>query len=393
MASGALVTAVADEHEAAERAADVLATALDAARTVHGVAHASLSGGSMGAVYRLLGERLSDWSDVHFWFSDERCVRPTTRSRSFRLVQETLVAPGAEIHRVAGELGPEEGARVYAENVDEVVLDVALLGMGPDGHTASLFPGHPALAAEGITAPVRNSPKPPARADHAHAPLPQQLPRILLVATGASKADALGRVIGRPRRGDARLPAGPRPPRDRRRRGGARHRGAPGPDGGAMAAPHQAWLLRHAETEWSRTRKHTGRTDVPLTDEGRAHARLLRERLAGHPFALVLTSPLGRARETAELAGARGPGAAARHAPGVGLRRLRGPHDEGDPRRPPGLVPVARRLSRRRVAGRRARARRRGGRRDPARGRRRGALRPRARPARDRRALGGAGRF
>jgi broad specificity phosphatase PhoE len=70
-----------------------------------------------------------------------------------------------------------------------------------------------------------------------------------------------------------------------------------------MAAPHQVWLLRHAETEWSRTRKHTGRTDVPLTDEGRAHARLLRERLAGHRFALVLTSPLGRARETAELAG------------------------------------------------------------------------------------------
>ena len=70
-----------------------------------------------------------------------------------------------------------------------------------------------------------------------------------------------------------------------------------------MAAPHQAWLLRHAETEWSRTRKHTGRTDVPLTGDGRAHARLLRERVAGRPFALVLTSPLGRARDTAELAG------------------------------------------------------------------------------------------
>ena len=70
-----------------------------------------------------------------------------------------------------------------------------------------------------------------------------------------------------------------------------------------MAAPHEVWLLRHAETEWSRTRKHTGRTDVPLTDEGREHARLLRQRVAGHRFALVLTSPLDRARETAELAG------------------------------------------------------------------------------------------
>jgi probable phosphoglycerate mutase len=63
------------------------------------------------------------------------------------------------------------------------------------------------------------------------------------------------------------------------------------------------WLLRHAETEWSRTRRHTGRTDVPLTDEGRAAARALGARLAGHDFAAVWTSPLSRARETCALAG------------------------------------------------------------------------------------------
>jgi len=63
------------------------------------------------------------------------------------------------------------------------------------------------------------------------------------------------------------------------------------------------WLLRHAETEWSRDGRHTGRTDVPLTDEGRERARALRERIAGHEFALVLSSPLSRARDTAELAG------------------------------------------------------------------------------------------
>jgi broad specificity phosphatase PhoE len=62
-------------------------------------------------------------------------------------------------------------------------------------------------------------------------------------------------------------------------------------------------LIRHAETAWSRDRKHTGRTDVPLTEAGRAHARALRERLAGRAFALVLTSPLSRASETCELAG------------------------------------------------------------------------------------------
>jgi broad specificity phosphatase PhoE len=65
----------------------------------------------------------------------------------------------------------------------------------------------------------------------------------------------------------------------------------------------EVWLLRHAETEWSRDGKHTGRTDIPLTDHGREVARGLRPKLAGHHFALVLCSPLERARETAQLAG------------------------------------------------------------------------------------------
>jgi broad specificity phosphatase PhoE len=62
-------------------------------------------------------------------------------------------------------------------------------------------------------------------------------------------------------------------------------------------------LVRHGATEWSVAGKHTGRTDVPLTDDGRRDADRLRERLAGRPFALVLSSPLARARETAERAG------------------------------------------------------------------------------------------
>jgi probable phosphoglycerate mutase len=66
---------------------------------------------------------------------------------------------------------------------------------------------------------------------------------------------------------------------------------------------HELWLIRHAETEWAKARRHTGRTDIPLLDEGREAARRLRERLAGHRFTAVLVSPLSRARETAELAG------------------------------------------------------------------------------------------
>jgi len=65
----------------------------------------------------------------------------------------------------------------------------------------------------------------------------------------------------------------------------------------------EVWIVRHAETAWSRARRHTGRTDVPLTDEGRAAARALAPALAGRAFARVLTSPLSRARETCELAG------------------------------------------------------------------------------------------
>lgn len=68
--------------------------------------------------------------------------------------------------------------------------------------------------------------------------------------------------------------------------------------------PHgEVWLVRHAATEWSEAGRHTGRSDIPLTDAGREAARELAPRLAGHPFVQTRVSPLGRARETARLAG------------------------------------------------------------------------------------------
>ena len=70
-----------------------------------------------------------------------------------------------------------------------------------------------------------------------------------------------------------------------------------------MAEGHRIWLVRHGETEWSKSGQHTGRTDIPLTAMGEQQAKALGRHLAGHPFALVLTSPLSRARETCRLAG------------------------------------------------------------------------------------------
>jgi broad specificity phosphatase PhoE len=67
--------------------------------------------------------------------------------------------------------------------------------------------------------------------------------------------------------------------------------------------PGELWLIRHGETEWSLSGQHTGRTDIPLTDAGRANAVAVGRCLAGHRFSLVLSSPLERARETCALAG------------------------------------------------------------------------------------------
>lgn len=74
---------------------------------------------------------------------------------------------------------------------------------------------------------------------------------------------------------------------------------------GTSDAPveRQVWLVRHGETEWARLGRHTGRTDIPLTDVGRDQARTLGARLEGRAFSMVRTSPLSRAAETAELAG------------------------------------------------------------------------------------------
>jgi 6-phosphogluconolactonase len=113
--------------------------------------HVALSGGStVGNAYEIAAELQPEWrQDVHLWFGDERAVPPGDERSNYRLAQETLLdrlRAQPTVHRIHGELGAPEAAERYDRELDGVTLDLALNGIGPDGHTASLFPNAPALA-------------------------------------------------------------------------------------------------------------------------------------------------------------------------------------------------------------------------------------------------------
>ena len=127
----------------AHAAAELLAEA-----AVAGAQLALCGGSSVGAAYRAAARLQPRWRDVHVWFGDERGVPPDDERSNYRLVRETLLdglAVPPHVHRIRGELGAEEAAARYDEELDGVTLDLALNGIGADGHTASLFPGAPAL--------------------------------------------------------------------------------------------------------------------------------------------------------------------------------------------------------------------------------------------------------
>lgn len=194
--------------DAATDAARRIAAAIDQALVARGCAHVSLAGGSSPrAAYVTLASLVPDWSSVHLWFGDERAVPAEDPQSNHRLVVQSLVregASGACLHRIRGELPVVEAARAYAEEMvrdipadpdGTPVLDVAFLGLGEDGHTASLFPGDPLLeAAGGICRAVTAAPKPPPeRVTVTMGVLNAARERILL-ATGAGKAGALARM-------------------------------------------------------------------------------------------------------------------------------------------------------------------------------------------------------
>jgi 6-phosphogluconolactonase len=133
-----VASAVADELVAAARSGSAIA----------------LTGGTSPArAYQLAAEREPRWSTASVWWGDERCVPPEHEDSNFRLAFVNLLdrleaAPHA-VRRIRGELGAQEAADEYDALLAGVRLDFVLLGLGPDGHVASLFPGQPTLQERG----------------------------------------------------------------------------------------------------------------------------------------------------------------------------------------------------------------------------------------------------
>jgi 6-phosphogluconolactonase len=209
------LTVVPDAEAAAWRAADPMANHINDARVRSADVHIAVAGGSTPQrAYELLAGMQGTWAHVHLWLGDERCVPADHEDANQRMVDESLLAKlrsheGPYLHPVRGELGPEDAAWLYGTEVvraigEQPVFDLVLLGMGPDGHTASLFPDHPAArAAHAPVIGVRDSPKPPPERITLTLPVLKRARFTLLLATGAEKREALAGV----RAGDDRLPA------------------------------------------------------------------------------------------------------------------------------------------------------------------------------------------
>ncbi len=210
------VTVTRDAEGAARRAADAMANRINDARMRGTSVHIAVAGGSTPKrAYELLGGMQGSWQHVHLWLGDERCVPADHEDANQRMIGESLLsklraAEGPHLHPVRGELGPEDAAWLYGTELvramgEEPMFDLVLLGLGPDGHTASLFPGH--RQADAVHAPVigvRDSPKPPPDRITLTLPVLARARYTLLLATGGEKREALARVLD----GDPGVPPG-----------------------------------------------------------------------------------------------------------------------------------------------------------------------------------------
>jgi 6-phosphogluconolactonase len=204
-----VVVRVKDARAVAKAAAAAVVESSFKAIHEHGEFRFVLAGGTTPrATYELLAGDLRDevdWRRVIFYFSDERCVGPDDPASNYRMAKEALFeplkVPSRSVRRMAGELPPPSAAAEYDAEVRTLMadrypaFDLALLGMGPEGHTASLFPGSTALA-ETSRAVVNVSvpAEPPERLTMTPVAL-ASVRQIVFLVTGAEKAQALSSVF------------------------------------------------------------------------------------------------------------------------------------------------------------------------------------------------------
>jgi 6-phosphogluconolactonase len=198
--------------EATDTCARRVKAAIEAAIHNHGAAHFALAGGNTPkATYEELHTLIEDWSRVHLWFGDERSVPPDDPDSNYLMVKQTLLneinIPADQVHRVLGELGSEQAAQRYSQEMLTVIgdeggvpiLDINLLGLGEDGHTASLFPNQATLRARGqVCLPVHNSPKPPPDRVTLSLDVLRDARQTIILATGSGKAAAVAGIMAGP---------------------------------------------------------------------------------------------------------------------------------------------------------------------------------------------------
>jgi len=179
-------------------AADFIAAQIRASIEARGVCHMIVPGGNTPArCFALLAEMPLQWDKVHCYPGDERCYEKGHAERNDVMIKESLLSrvPDVHFHPMPAELGAEQAAEAYRAVVEPIGLfDIAFLGMGEDGHTASLFPGNEALDQTVSVVAVHGSPKPPADRISMSLPTIQLARQRVVLAAGESKRKIMARI-------------------------------------------------------------------------------------------------------------------------------------------------------------------------------------------------------
>jgi 6-phosphogluconolactonase len=149
--------------------------------------------------YKEAAKRAPDWSKVDVWWGDERCVPPDDENSNYGMAKRALLdrldrAPGS-VHRIKGELGKEAAATDYERELDDTELDLLLLGVGPDGHVASLFPNAPTLRQRKKVLPAEAGLEPFIDRVTLSLPALGSAHEILFLLAGEGKAEAAARAF------------------------------------------------------------------------------------------------------------------------------------------------------------------------------------------------------